>query len=53
MKKYYWIIYIAVVLLIVLSLVVFPDMADMGKMLLYSSAIILTSVFLYSTRKKQ
>ena len=53
MKKYYWIVYAAIIAVIVVALLVFPDMGDMGQMILYATAIILTSVFLYSTRKKR
>jgi len=53
MKKYYWIFYMAIILLIVLALLVFPSLPDMLQMVLYAAAIIITSVFLYSTRRKQ
>jgi len=53
MKKYYWIIYIAIILLIVLALLVFPSISDMGQMVMYAAAIIITSVFIYSTRRKK
>lgn len=53
MKRYYWIIYIAIILLIVLALIVFPSIPDMLQMILYAAAIIITSVFLYSTRRRQ
>lgn len=53
MKNKYNYVYIAAILGIILILFLVKDINDMVEMGLYASAIILTSIFTYSNRKKR
>ena len=52
-NKQYVIFYISSVFVIVLALILFPDMNEQLKMFLFGAVIVLTSIFTYSTRRKQ
>jgi len=52
-KTTYNIVYTFTLILIIIVLLVFPDLDDTLTLIIASTAIILTSIFTYSNRRKK